>query len=1151
MRLAHLKLTRYGRFTDAELAFPLGEADFHVVYGPNEAGKSTVRNAVTDLLYGLPPRTPYAFRHQYPELLLQAILQSGQEAWEVARKKSQRDSLTFVGGGAVTAPELHRFIGPTDRAFFERMFALDHARMVEGGHQMLDSGSDLGKMLFQAASGFSALHKVRDTMRGEADQWWSARARKDVRYHEAEKSLQEAVKAIKATQLKSAQWNALNRQAEVAAKRVEEIAAELVQVDTQRARSKRVQRTAPRLQALGLLDAELAQLPHLAVFPPKSVDVVIEQRIALRQGNAAIFEQGRLLQDLESAQAGVAVEQSLIDQASSIEEIYEQTAAIRDTERDLPKRRLERETQRQAIDSLAMDMGVDAPTPLEVMSRLIRSAHRIALESVALDETATSSAVMLGTAELATARKRVVVLEEQLPGNEGMDAAEWDALLRDADTVIASGNPSQLQQQIDDAEATMARACRELHPWEGSSDSVNTLRAPDETIVVALLDEHDRMARAVQEHAGKKVQLADATVVAAHACEVLTAARGVPTAEDLLQARAERDGLIERLHDDPARDDSTIGETRLAVLEADGIADARYAAADAAARLDVALRDRDLAQQRHDAAERHEISARQELDQFQIRWSQQALEWGLPDIPIQRLRSWPKQLAAAQAARALLDTATLRYSQWTERAGPVLKRLNDELEGAGRRRETALSDAAAALRQLSQAAHQQRIERAQLEKQHEESARDVAAAQARYEEVVDRRKFWEQRWLAALTDASLPPQLDCRGFTVLMQRVDALKKLIEDFVKLEEGRIAPMEAKVREFRGSVAQLLDRCGLDIPTEDPHAALIALRTRAKASAQAHEQSLQRRAAIKTAQARLAQAREAVANAESVLEPLMRIGAVDSVDALLTLVQASAERERIQASRAADERLIVEGGDGLDLAALQKEVDETDLVSLSADLSALNTRAELLQADLIAAHGDNALEREKLKAVGGDEPSAAAEGRRLAALNAMTSAADHYVRAHTAHRLLDWALQRYRDEQQGPMLERASGYFASLTNGEHVKLIADTDGSTTELSSRRSDQSIVRVPGMSEGTRDQLFLALRLAGLVGHLDGGAHALPFLADDLLINCDDDRTRSSFAALLDVSQKTQVIYFTHHAHVAQLAREAFPGRCNVMTIEM
>lgn len=56
------------------------------------------------------------------------------------------------------------------------------------------------------------------------------------------------------------------------------------------------------------------------------------------------------------------------------------------------------------------------------------------------------------------------------------------------------------------------------------------------------------------------------------------------------------------------------------------------------------------------------------------------------------------------------------------------------------------------------------------------------------------------------------------------------------------------------------------------------------------------------------------------------------------------------------------------------------------------------------------------------------------------------------------------------------------------------------------------------MSKGTTDQLFLALRVAA-VEHATAAGVRLPFLADDLFVNVDDDRARASFKALAELAR--------------------------------
>jgi len=86
------------------------------------------------------------------------------------------------------------------------------------------------------------------------------------------------------------------------------------------------------------------------------------------------------------------------------------------------------------------------------------------------------------------------------------------------------------------------------------------------------------------------------------------------------------------------------------------------------------------------------------------------------------------------------------------------------------------------------------------------------------------------------------------------------------------------------------------------------------------------------------------------------------------------------------------------------------------------------------------------------------------------------------------------------------------------------------------------------MSEGTRDQLYLALRLAALELHLEQTT-PLPFIADDLFINYDDKRAKAGLEALAKLSESTQVVFLTHHDHLVSVAQEVFGDKLNVVSL--
>ena len=200
------------------------------------------------------------------------------------------------------------------------------------------------------------------------------------------------------------------------------------------------------------------------------------------------------------------------------------------------------------------------------------------------------------------------------------------------------------------------------------------------------------------------------------------------------------------------------------------------------------------------------------------------------------------------------------------------------------------------------------------------------------------------------------------------------------------------------------------------------------------------------------------------------------------------------------------------------------QTELGAAREQATEARLRAEAVLADLRTGH------------------DAAAKAQDAAdALAAARAHVESYARLHVARTLLRAGVERYRKQEQGPLLRRAGNHFARLTAGRYARLDADQDASgRTILHAVRDTGAMCPVEALSEGTRDQLYLALRVAAVEAH---AAHAepLPFIADDLLVNFDDTRASAAIGLLAELGRATQVILFTHHDHIAALAG-AQPG---------
>jgi uncharacterized protein YhaN len=186
-----------------------------------------------------------------------------------------------------------------------------------------------------------------------------------------------------------------------------------------------------------------------------------------------------------------------------------------------------------------------------------------------------------------------------------------------------------------------------------------------------------------------------------------------------------------------------------------------------------------------------------------------------------------------------------------------------------------------------------------------------------------------------------------------------------------------------------------------------------------------------------------------------------------------------------------------------------------------------------------GDNRSDaRRAFEAIGGDDRAARDAADRQAALAEIKEVADQYIRLRSAIVVLQWAIDRYRREKQAPMLKRAGELFTVLTEGSFQALQLEIDEhDNMELTGIRQDGRCVGVAGMSDGTTDQLYLALRIAAIEDYLDH-AEPLPFIADDLFINFDAERAAAGFRVLNELAKKTQVLFFTHHEHRVEVARK-------------
>src|SRR5690606_23734552 len=169
MRFRRIEIPAYGPFTDFSAEFPAGASDFHLVYGPNEAGKSSLLRAMRGFRFGIPAQTPDNFRHGYKKLCVLAALEGEDgESRVIKRRKGNKDTLLEEGDSPVAEGELRAMLGAVDEAYFSSLFGLGSEELREGADELLRGEGRLGEALFSASLGGTPVDRVIEALEKEA-----------------------------------------------------------------------------------------------------------------------------------------------------------------------------------------------------------------------------------------------------------------------------------------------------------------------------------------------------------------------------------------------------------------------------------------------------------------------------------------------------------------------------------------------------------------------------------------------------------------------------------------------------------------------------------------------------------------------------------------------------------------------------------------------------------------------------------------------------------------------------------------------------------------------------------------------------------------------------------------------------------------------
>lgn len=1158
MRFHRLDLIKYGKFSDCSIDFPAGGQDFHLIVGRNEAGKSTLRSAIADLLFGMPHRSSMGFMYPLSELRLGARVSNGSESLEFHRTRAQKQSLRSPLDDPLADTALGSFLGTADRNFFEQMFGLDQARLMEGGKSILNAESDLGQILFQAASGVASLGKVRNALFVEAEKLWAPRKSADRAYYIAARQLEEANAALKAATVRTRDWAEASREAE---RLQEEIATERTQhsrLQIERNRLERIRRLAPLLRMLRENESQLHALGEGADLPADAAGTlsVAEQDIA--QANLLLELRTADIRKAEDELGKIQVDEAVLAAVADIEKLGELRLQYGAHEGDIERREAEKAALWADIRNACTQLGWLCESEEMVARRLPGLLVRRELGQLAREHSGLAEGLRAAERAEKTKQSDIQSLKDQLAG---LQSGEVSPALRAAIENVRRLGDADVAVQKEQAivarkSAELEQALQDLGQWRMPLPALAAINPPGQKAISRLMQ--DRQSLVADERAISQQRDSQQTAIDRTALKIaqLRKLHPVSTREEVLHARARRDVAWSAIKKGEASLTQGAEKFETALIRADEVSDILLDNVGQATELQSLQHQLEREEQDLSTTENRHARLRVEIAQLDADWAERMLGLGLAGMPLDDFVEWLGKREAARAAGTACEEAEDGFRIFSVNAADLKAGLVKALRDAGLQTDGALGeDGADSLSTLARRAeafigsvNEAETQRKTLSAQLHTAQAAVKTLQQAAEDAKAAENKWTRNWSDALQKAALPPDSSPAAVEGALELIQDVEKKLRKMREIQTDRIDAMRADLDRLatEARCLALVAAPGMEgQPAED----VIRLLGRRLAAAQAAAAETARlKEVLREAREGAGNAGEAIKTAQASLQPLMQRAGVDSPALLAEAIARSDEKRRLGEEGAKARTGLLEHGDGLALEQIGRECEAADLQQIAAELMRIDSELADAVNRQNALAADYAHSSRTLAEIGGSDAAARAEAQRQQAIADMADAAERYIKIFTAGRLLRWSIERYREEKQGPLLARAGALFSNFTLGSFQRLVVDFDREPVSLEGLRSNGKQVGISGMSEGTCDQLYLALRLAALELHLEQSM-PLPFIADDLFVNYDDARAEAGLEALRALSGKTQVIFLTHHAHLVPCVQRIFGNEASIIEL--
>ena len=1157
MRLLSLDLERYGPFTGRRLAFR-PDARLHVVLGPNEAGKSCALAAVTDLLFGT-KETTFEFLHRENGLRLGAeiVARDGRQL-AFHRRRGSKKALSDGSGAVISDDALVHFLGGMTRSVFCNAFGMNAAVLRRGAADMLKSEGELGATLFAAASG---LRGFRDAGRGleeEAAKIFAPAARTR-RMNELIRRYDEFKKAAGAERIGETGWRKLETGLAVAEGQLEAISAERKANAAESNRLRRLKSVAPILARLDSLAEEASRFADLPEVDDASVAEFAHRLGEAASASDALAAARTALAAAEHDLVAVPVDPVIEPHADAIAALVERKAAYEQSVAERPGVAREADGLDRDLSHLATRLGLADARAAETGQPTDMARARLK-RALALGRDIGAERHRLERDLSGLRKAHAVLLKAWAERGALTDPGPSRALYEAIQPALAhTARRDELAAEIANETVALDAALRRLRPPLGAGADLSDLAIPSGEAIRRVGDGLETAARRADGARDRVLRARAAADEAAARMDSPSVARTPPDPAALVAVRRARDEAWATVR--AAAFGEAGAPAGAALLQSAALFERANSAADD-------LADRlveDAAQAAHQAADEREhrkrlgdvAAAEAELAGAKAARSDSEAEWSalwtpvlgraLPRAEMTEWRGAVVALTAKHDALMARRAELARLAGRVEAVRPQLAALAERLgiEGAARL-DAALVEVQVLdrLRRLTETwdGAREALTRMATAQEAIDAAEAASAASAAKEVAL------QAEWSEALTGLGLPSATSFEAAEAALEAWSEAPTLVRERAN-RVRRVEGMSRNIERYEADARRLGDALGVDPDRTAVETARI-LQERLRTARDAAVLRGTREAALGKASEAFEAARLAAERATQDLAATVARWSFPAEAGLATLAARLEERGRLRRQARDIREELARAGEGVPEAILRGDLAGTDPDEIEGRLSSLAATDERLNGEGQEAFAERARLRADRSRIEGGTGAEMATARKSAVEVEIRETARRYVVLKLGSLLLGAAIERRRAGQQDPLLRRAGELFSALTGGAFAGLDqVFNDKDELLLAGRRSrGGQPVAVGDLSEGTTDQLYLALRLAYLEDFAQR-AEPAPFLGDDIFASFDDARTGHGLAALAAIGRDVQPILFTHHESVARMAEHRLGSEVDIIAL--